>query len=215
VKVWDTSAFLSILLRQQATDELKALLVSDGGLAVWWGTKVEAVSAVCRLRRAAEIEERAASRLFREIEKLAAAAYEVQPSEALRDIACRALRVHELRAADASSLLRDWCGRTTVPLPVGLSALSGGSGQPRTKRVLTFCLSDHPHPDKGRGVPTFRGHTRPRGSLANRRRSAYNLDDQRRRAVAASRLLHNRHERDKGASAKPRFHASRWALRSE
>ena len=104
MKVWDTSAFLSILLRQQATDELKALLVSDGGLAVWWGTKVEAVSAVCRLRRAAEIDERAASRLLREIDKLAAAAYEVQPTEALRDIACRALRVHELRAADALQL---------------------------------------------------------------------------------------------------------------
>ena len=104
MKVWDTSAFLSILLRQEATDELKALLVSDGGLAVWWGTKVEAVSAVCRLRRAAEIEERAASRLLREIEKLAAAAYEVQPSEALRGIACRMLRVHELRAADALQL---------------------------------------------------------------------------------------------------------------
>ena len=104
MKLWDTSAFLAILLRQQATDELKALLVSDGGLALWWGAKVEAVSAVCRLRQGEEIDERAASRLLREIEKLAAAAYEVQPADELRQIACRMLRVHELRAADALQL---------------------------------------------------------------------------------------------------------------
>lgn len=104
MKLWDTSAFLSILLRQQATDELKALLVADGSLAVWWGTKVEAVSAVSRLRREAKVDERAASRLLREIEKLASAAYEVQPTAALRQIACRLLRVHELRAADALQL---------------------------------------------------------------------------------------------------------------
>lgn len=123
MKVWDTSAFLSILLRQQATDELKALLVSDGGLAVWWGAKVEAMSAVCRLRRGAEIDERAASRLLREIEKLAVAAYEVQPTEALREIACRMLRVHELRAADALQLAAAFVWADNRPSACGFVCL--------------------------------------------------------------------------------------------
>lgn len=123
MKVWDTSAFLSILLRQQATDDLKALLISDGGLAMWWGTKVDAVSAVCRLQRAGEIHERAASRLLREIDKLAAAAYEVQPTEAVREAACRMLRVHELRAADALQLAAAFVWADNRPSACGFVSL--------------------------------------------------------------------------------------------
>jgi hypothetical protein len=104
VKLWDTSALLSLLVKQAATRELKALLAADDGLALWWGTKVEAVSAVCRLRRGGELEEAFAPRLIRQVNAIVSAAYEVQPTEEVRTAACRALRVHDLRAADALQL---------------------------------------------------------------------------------------------------------------
>ena len=104
LKVWDTSALLSVLLHQTATKQLRALLSADGGMALWWGSKVEAVSALCRLRRAGEISEASASRLLANVDALASAAYEIQPTEEVRGAACRMLRVHELRAADAFQL---------------------------------------------------------------------------------------------------------------
>lgn len=98
------------------------LLASDGRLALWWGTRAEAVSAICRLRRAGHIDERPASRLLREIDRLAAA-YEVQPTEALREAACRMLRVHELRAADALQLAAALIWADGRPSAVGFVCL--------------------------------------------------------------------------------------------
>ena len=104
MRFWDTSAVLSLLLGQKATGELKAVLSSDESVAVWWGMRVEAVSAVWRLRRAGEIEAPSASRLMTQLDAITAAAYEVQPTEEVRATACRVLRVHELRAAEALQL---------------------------------------------------------------------------------------------------------------
>jgi predicted nucleic acid-binding protein len=104
VKLWDTSALLSLLLAQPATESLKDILSADPALVLWWGTKVEAVSAVSRLHRAGQLEEAEVARALREIEALTTAAFEVQPTEEVRAVACRLLRVHELRAADALQL---------------------------------------------------------------------------------------------------------------
>lgn len=104
MRFWDTSAVLSLLLGQKATSELKAVLSSDDSVAVWWGMKVEAVSAVWRLRRTGEVDALSASRLMTQLDAITAAAHEVQPTEEVRATACRALRVHELRAADALQL---------------------------------------------------------------------------------------------------------------
>jgi hypothetical protein len=92
---------LSLLLGQRATHELKVLLSSDDSMALWWGTRVEAVSAIWRLRRAGEVAGPSASRLVTQLDAVISAAYEIQPTEEVRATACRILRVHELRAADA------------------------------------------------------------------------------------------------------------------
>jgi len=110
-------------MRQQETDLLRAMLASDRRLALWWGTRVEAVSAICRLRRTGEIKEHSASRLLREIERLATAAYEVQPIEAVREMACRMLRVHELRAADAFQIAAALVWADGSPSAVGFVCL--------------------------------------------------------------------------------------------
>jgi len=101
---WDTSALLPLLLEQKVTGKLKRLLASDDNLVVWWGTKVEASSAVARLRRDGHLSGTDSAQLLRQLDALLSAAYEIQPSEEVRTTACRALRVHELRAADALQL---------------------------------------------------------------------------------------------------------------
>ena len=101
---WDTSALLCLLLEQKATEKLKALLASDEDLVVWWGAKIEGVSAISRLERDGHIGTRASTQLLKQLEALVSAAYELQPLEEVRTTACRALRVHELRAADALQL---------------------------------------------------------------------------------------------------------------
>jgi hypothetical protein len=115
---WDTSALLPLLLRQEVTDQLRALLASDDGLVVWWGTKIEAVSAVSRLERNGQLDSSVTSQLLKQLDRLLSAVYEVQPLEEVRTTACRALRVHELRAADALQLAAAlvWAGHS----PAGL-----------------------------------------------------------------------------------------------
>lgn len=104
MKLWDTSALLSLVLAQRATESLKEILSADPVVVLWWGTKMEAVSAVSRLSRGGHLEEADVTCVLREIEALTAATFEVQPTEEVRAAACRLLRVHELRAADALQL---------------------------------------------------------------------------------------------------------------
>lgn len=123
MRLWDTSALLSLLLGQEATATLKELLAADRALVLWWGTKVEAVSAVSRLRRARRLDEPSAARVLKEIESLTSAAHEVQPTEEVRNTACRVLRVHELRAADALQLAAAVVWTEQQPLGAGFVCL--------------------------------------------------------------------------------------------
>ena len=104
MRFWDTSGLLSLILEQEATANLRAIISQDDAMVIWWGSKVEAASGVARLVRAAELSEPSASTLLRQIEAFAAGAYEVQPTEEVRSLACRLLRVHDLRAADSLQL---------------------------------------------------------------------------------------------------------------
>jgi predicted nucleic acid-binding protein len=104
LEVWDASAVLCLLLNQKAADQLEAISATDEGVALWWGTRVEAVSCVCRLRHANTVGEGELTELLAAIERVSAEASEIEPSNEVRSTACRLLRVHELRAADALQL---------------------------------------------------------------------------------------------------------------
>jgi len=54
---WDTSALLAIVLDQGGADDLSSLEASEGISGIWWGTKVEAMSALGRARRRREVRE--------------------------------------------------------------------------------------------------------------------------------------------------------------
>lgn len=67
-------------------------------MSVWWACKIECVSAAMRLEREGKLDDQAIATAFERLERLVNHWNEVEPSEAVRDLAVRLLRVHPLRA---------------------------------------------------------------------------------------------------------------------
>jgi predicted nucleic acid-binding protein len=114
VRFWDTSALVPLLLDQEATAEVRALLSEDPEMAAWWGTVPECVSAVTRLRREDRLSVDEEEQVLELVGWLRESWLEVLPSDEVRDLSVRLLRVHPLPAADALQLAaaRVWRGST-------------------------------------------------------------------------------------------------------
>jgi len=110
---WDNSALVAMITGEPKAQALLPLLSSDPRITLWWSAEVEATSAICRARRIGVVDEEAAPHLLRKMADLIAGASEMEPTEEVRATACRLLRVHELRAADALQLAAAviWAGR--------------------------------------------------------------------------------------------------------
>jgi uncharacterized protein len=104
VKFWDASAIVPLLIAEAATRRLQALAAGDPDILVWWGSQVECVSALARLERDGAVDPPAAVLAFDRLKQLAPGWHEVDPSDIVREVAARFLRVHPLRAADALQL---------------------------------------------------------------------------------------------------------------
>ena len=98
---WDTSALLQLIIKQPQSVTLKKLFEGDRGMAVWWGTRIELVSALCRIRREGTLTANTMSDAKEVMEKLLAASAIIQPMEVVSMRAERLLATHTLRAADA------------------------------------------------------------------------------------------------------------------
>ncbi|MFB3882938.1 MAG: hypothetical protein ACE149_16860 [Armatimonadota bacterium] len=121
---WDTSAIVSLVLFQREAEALAAVAEASGGrLALWWGTEVEAVSAVARLARPGEVGADRAARALGQISEIVSRAQEVPPSEGLRAAALRAVRIHPLTAADALQLAAALVWTDHSPSGVGFVCL--------------------------------------------------------------------------------------------
>ena len=99
---WDSSALLVLLVDQPGTKEVRRLPAA--GRVVWWGTRIECLSAVQRLRREGRLTEKETLLLEEDLGRLLSQTIEIQPREAVRVRAERLLRIHPLRAADAFQL---------------------------------------------------------------------------------------------------------------
>jgi uncharacterized protein len=104
VKFWDASAIVPLLIAEASTRRLQALAAGDPDMLVWWGSQVECVSALARLERDGALDPKVALLAFDRLKQLAAGWHEVDPSDIVREVAARFLRVHPLRAADALQL---------------------------------------------------------------------------------------------------------------
>jgi len=104
VKFWDSSAIIPLCLKEPASETIRTLAKSDEDIIVWWGTKVECLSALSRRRREGSISADAERRARNALKALASAWSEVQPTEIVRRRSERLLMVHPLRAADSLQL---------------------------------------------------------------------------------------------------------------
>src|SRR5436309_15047346 len=104
VKFWDASAAALICLAQPGSTEMRRLYGEDNDIVLWWGTRVECVSAIARLVREGQLDYTAEAEARRRLDMLVQQSLEVTPTGGLRVRAERSLRVHPLRAADALQL---------------------------------------------------------------------------------------------------------------
>jgi len=104
MRFWDSSALVPLCVDEPATDAVIALLETDTAVAVWWATPTECASALARLERDGDLDTAGARQAFDRLDRLAAGWFHVEPTDEIREVARRLLRVHPLRAADALQL---------------------------------------------------------------------------------------------------------------
>jgi uncharacterized protein len=123
MKFWDASAIVPLLAGQPQTPAMQAIIAGDSAIAVWWGTFVECASAISRLARDHDLDERAVTAAFDRLEAMSVAWTEVEASSVVRATAVRMLRVHPLRASDALQLASAFVAAAGEPAALDLVAL--------------------------------------------------------------------------------------------
>jgi hypothetical protein len=123
VKFWDASALVPLLIEEPWSERLRALAAGEVDVLVWWGSRVECVSALARLERELMLTPAAMTHALTRLAQLADRWHEVDPIDTVRETAARFLRVHPLRADDALQLA---------------AAFLASGGRPVTLEVVTL-----------------------------------------------------------------------------
>lgn len=104
MRFWDTSALVPLLVTEPASDAVAELLRVDPTVIIAWTTPVECASAVARAEHDGLLTLEETTEAFARLDELTRVWREVEPTNDVRDVARRLLRVHRLRAADAIQL---------------------------------------------------------------------------------------------------------------
>ena len=104
MKFWDTSALAPLLWSEEDSTARSKELERDPIFVVWWATAVEIESALFRRLAKGEIDELNESHARARLSALAQSWVEIQPTDAVREMAKRLIRVHGLRTADSFQL---------------------------------------------------------------------------------------------------------------
>jgi predicted nucleic acid-binding protein len=120
VRFWDSSAIIALLVTQIDSERRRALYQEDGRVAAWWGSRVECISALHRLRREGALEPSPSTQALANLDSFFSASNEVAPTEEVRKRAVRLLRLHPLRAADALQLAAALVASGEEPLSLPL-----------------------------------------------------------------------------------------------
>jgi len=108
---WDSSALVPILLPENRSEALTALLVADKEAVMWWATPLEVQSALYRRHRENPLPSPMMRQATERLRAFVEHADAVAPTDELRHRAGRLVAVHPLRAADALQLAAAliWC----------------------------------------------------------------------------------------------------------
>jgi predicted nucleic acid-binding protein len=103
MRFWDASAVVPLVIDESTGPPIEVQF-DETPMVVWWGTVVEATSAITRRERAGTMPAAKVAESLDLLLDLSSGWLEVSPSEPLRLSAQRLLRVHPLRAADSLQL---------------------------------------------------------------------------------------------------------------
>jgi len=101
---WDASALVPLCVREQQTPIVRGLLQPDQPMIVWFLSKTEIFSALCRKVREGALSEADLETARAARDRWFEASVVVRDMPAVAKRADRILRVHRLRAADALQL---------------------------------------------------------------------------------------------------------------
>ena len=104
MRYWDSSAIVPLIVGESLSKAAADCLKADAGIITWWVTPVECVSALARREREGHLATAGAMQAIKRLGVLREQWVEVEPSQQVRDLSLRLLRVHPLRAADALQL---------------------------------------------------------------------------------------------------------------
>jgi predicted nucleic acid-binding protein len=104
MRFWDSSALVPLVIRQRASAAADGWFGEDSAVALWALTPVEITSALWRHVREGAVAEDDALRAETRVDELVLSSYVVADLDTVSARGRRLLRVHALRAADASQL---------------------------------------------------------------------------------------------------------------
>lgn len=104
MRFWDSSAIAPLLVKEKETAQREKDLEQDAVLVVWWGTAVELESVLTRRRCEGTLDEVNEAKARKKLAMLADTWIEVEPTDSVREMAKRLIRVHRLRSADSLQL---------------------------------------------------------------------------------------------------------------
>lgn len=105
MRFWDSSAVVPLLVREAATSRVAPIASEPDAMYVWWTARIEVIAALARRQRAGTGRDAGNwARCFLALNEITEDWREIVPSEAVRRMAERLLRRHDLRAADSLHL---------------------------------------------------------------------------------------------------------------
>ncbi len=104
MRYWETSALIPFLVEEASSSQVRELYRTDSKIITWWGTSVECVSAFSRLEREGKLTGASLQQTIERLYELQSFWNEVEPSDEVRKVAIRLLRVHALRSQDSLQL---------------------------------------------------------------------------------------------------------------
>lgn len=109
---WDASAIVPLLVAEESSEAARAVAAADPRQIVWWGSKLECASGIARRERDGSVSSAHAGLARARLQAMHAAWGEMPPTEEIRELACRLVQRHPVRAADALQLAAalTWAG---------------------------------------------------------------------------------------------------------
>lgn len=124
---WDASAVVPLLLAESSSNLLADKFREMPGMALWFGTRLECLSALSRRRREGTLKPADCDRSKKILDSIAMDALVIEPASDIWRRAERLLDIHPLKSGDALQLAAAlaWCrerpaGRHFVCLDDGL-----------------------------------------------------------------------------------------------